>query len=273
MKGVVQMINVKVLSERIDRNGTKHQTILDACDRCGGEGRSERWAYSGFICYKCGGGRVMEKKRKIYTPEHQTKLDARREAKAQKLLLERKENAKANNQKQLKEWGYAQDLIHVVLGETFQIKDELREAGARYNHQLSDWFFTEKPEGFETFPLETQRLIHFNYAEEVCKTISEEVFEYINRECKKATPEPPQSNFVGEVGEKIEIELDVVASFWIESQFGSTCINKMVDPEGNLFLWITNQSLEGLVKLKGRIKDHSVYDKQKQTVLTRCKVQ
>lgn len=33
---------IKVLSERVDRNNTKHQEVTVKCDRCGGAGTSDR---------------------------------------------------------------------------------------------------------------------------------------------------------------------------------------------------------------------------------------
>ena len=40
---------------RVDRNGTKYFAGMVTCDRCGGAGGADAWAYTGWTCYKCGG--------------------------------------------------------------------------------------------------------------------------------------------------------------------------------------------------------------------------
>lgn len=66
---------------RVDRNGTKYYEGYVTCDRCGGNGGSDAWKFTGWTCYKCGGeGRVLATW-KEYTPEYEAKLTARREKK------------------------------------------------------------------------------------------------------------------------------------------------------------------------------------------------
>ena len=66
---------------KIDRNGSKHFEGYVTCDRCGGGGGSDHWAYTGWTCYKCGGAGKIWTKWIERTPEYQAKLDAKREAK------------------------------------------------------------------------------------------------------------------------------------------------------------------------------------------------
>lgn len=76
---------------RTDRNGTKYYEGLVTCDRCGGLGGHEKWAYTGWTCYKCGGSGKIQGRWKEYTPEYEAKLLARREAKRKKWEEEHKE--------------------------------------------------------------------------------------------------------------------------------------------------------------------------------------
>lgn len=68
---------------RTDRNGTRY--FFDyTCGRCGGKGGWEGWP--GFTCYECGGSGRSDRAEvyKVYTPEHEAKLEAQRAARAKK---------------------------------------------------------------------------------------------------------------------------------------------------------------------------------------------
>jgi len=104
---------------------------------------------------------------------------------------------------------------------------------------------------------------------------------HIEREIEKemkATAKKQEliSDYVGEIGQKIQIELKFVACHSFETQWGTTDILKFLDAEGNVFIWKTSTSQlieQGQkVKIKGTIKDHSEYAGAKQTILTRCKI-
>lgn len=98
------------------------------------------------------------------------------------------------------------------------------------------------------------------------------------------------SEYVGNVGDKISIKVKYVNTYSYDTSFGSSYIHLFMDDNGNIFKWSTNSGLEFTVKdthsnysqwyhldkgatiqLTGKIKDHSEYRNQKQTVLTRCK--
>ena len=71
---------------KVDKNGSKHWRVMVTCDRCGGQGGSPAWQYTGFTCYKCGGTGRVETTLIERTPEYEAKLEARRakrQAKAQ----------------------------------------------------------------------------------------------------------------------------------------------------------------------------------------------
>jgi hypothetical protein len=264
-----------VLDERIDRNGTKHQLVETNCWRCGGAGGHEMWRYTGFTCFKCGGSGRMTEKRKIYTPEHAEKLRIQREKRAEKKRQERIAQAQEKNKEWLEKWGYNNKKIYLVLGDTFPIKDELKEKGARYNGFVGGWFFTEKPEEFDVVELKTSELIWFNDLGEVNQKTWRDCKDYINGERKKVEQ---QSEWIGEVGEKIEMEVTLLFSFEFDTDYGWSCINTMMDEQGNKFVWKTSKDLcymhgqGNKIKIKGTVKEHSEYKDEHQTVLTRCKL-
>ena len=93
-------------------------------------------------------------------------------------------------------------------------------------------------------------------------------------ERKKAAEAAKISNWIGEVGKKVDVEvseLAVVASW--ETQWGTTKIYKITDSNGNVFTWKTSNWVgeDRVEKIAGTVKDHTEYRGEKQTELTRCK--
>lgn len=84
------------------------------------------------------------------------------------------------------------------------------------------------------------------------------------------------SNYIGKVGDKISETVTYIISYSYQSQFGCGFFHIFRDDNGNIIKWSTGNGV-GVNKgdkviLSGRIKDHSEYRGEKQTVLTRCKV-
>lgn len=83
------------------------------------------------------------------------------------------------------------------------------------------------------------------------------------------------SEFVGEVGQRIEIlnpTVEVITSW--ENQFGMTIRYKITDNEGHIFMWDSSSGIYAdkvVASIKGTIKKHDEYRGCKQTWLTRCK--
>lgn len=81
------------------------------------------------------------------------------------------------------------------------------------------------------------------------------------------------SEYVGEVGKRVEVKVKsygAVTSY--ETQWGFTIIWKIVDEDGNVYIWKTGNDIPEDVKtIKGTVKAHKEYNGTKQTELTRCK--
>lgn len=90
------------------------------------------------------------------------------------------------------------------------------------------------------------------------------------------------SQFVGTVGEKIEIRAEYVASPYFTRQcfagYGTEkCfIHTFKDEAGNKIVWKTASGLNleagAMVTIKGTVKEHSEYKDEKQTNVIRCKI-
>ena len=91
------------------------------------------------------------------------------------------------------------------------------------------------------------------------------------------------SQYVGEIGDKIDLDVTLEKNAWFEIPsfrgFGTDTMHIYTfrDEKQNAIIWKTSKGLgfENGTKLhlKGTIKDHSEYDEEKQTVLTRCKLE
>lgn len=110
-------------------------------------------------------------------------------------------------------------------------------------------------------------------------------------EAKKAAERAgKQSEYIGKIGDKINVELTLKKRITYEfsySAYNSTLnyIYIFEDSNGNEYKWNSSKCLERIVNnecvyinegekvtLKGTIKGHEEYKDQKQTVLTRCKI-
>lgn len=98
------------------------------------------------------------------------------------------------------------------------------------------------------------------------------------------------SDYIGNVKDKIELNLTFTKQFNYESQYGDIYIYLFKDSSGNVFKWSTSTCCpivrtdknghnhyfgleENVVySVKGTIKEHSEYNGVKQNVLTRCKI-
>ena len=81
------------------------------------------------------------------------------------------------------------------------------------------------------------------------------------------------SEYVGSIGDRLELELTVIRAIEIENDYGHSTMHIMEDVCGNQFVWTTASKswAEGAYKkIRGTVKDHRVYKNNKQTILTRC---
>ena len=128
---------------RTDKNGTKIYHDIN-CPRCCGYGELEQWAYTGRVCFACGGTgkRPRPKVVQIYTPEYAEKLEQRRlarEAKRQSKnpppsedeLRAKVDEARRNNWERE---GFNRDGSgYFHSGDTYPNREKFRRAHAKWN--------------------------------------------------------------------------------------------------------------------------------------------
>ena len=256
---------------KIDKNGTKYWAD-ERCRKCGGEGYIRGYEYiEGGICFKCGGsGKEQTYTWKEYTPEYEKVLAARREARELKKAPEK--NAKFFKREGMNEKGEA----WCVLGNTFNMKDQLKEAGAKWN-PIQGWHFDHQPEGFAVVKVSIEQIGFKNVYGEWWGYNDDA--EFTINALKDAAAPKTESRYIAEVGEVVDTEVKLVSEHSFETHFSFygevKYIYKFADAEGNTIVWKTGcQDFEvgKSYKIKGRVKELSEYKGDKQTVLTRCKV-
>lgn len=79
--------------------------------------------------------------------------------------------------------------------------------------------------------------------------------------------------FVGNIGDRIEIEVVVERTIPLETDYGHSTMHFLRDTDGNLFVWTTtakNWAVGSAHHIRGTIKAHRKYKGENQTILTRC---
>lgn len=82
---------------------------------------------------------------------------------------------------------------------------------------------------------------------------------------------------MGTVGQRSSFQLTLTRINSFDSAFGTKFYYIFADVNGNVFKWGTTTYLDmdvgDSVSLKGTIKEHNEYNNNKQTELSRCKVE
>lgn len=270
---------------KTDKNGTKYYHCTQTCGRCAGTGIVAQYIQvNGGQCFDCWGAGIVEWNEKEYTPEYEEKLQAQREKRAAKKLAEAKAHAAEKNAEFFERNGFnPEGKTYFVLGNTYEIKEELKAQGAKWDGYSSHWHMATKPEGREVLELS---------ADDVYTTDEAGIYdwrfqknEYLDKiheaEDKLRAAESP-SEYVGQVGDKIQLTLTYTHTAAWENSYGGywsnnvTFLHTFKDENGNVFTWKTGNCIEAdygdKLVVKGTIKDHNEYKGIKQTVLTRCKI-
>ena len=134
----------KVL-HRWDHNGKPWVKIIESCPRCGGTGRFSFCQSHGTVCFKCeGNGIVVEDRRSLSEKEIAARARAKDNRKAKKLNEQMELESRQEELMQLQREKHADYLaghFYFIIGiNTYKIKEEIKEAGGKYN-QLLGWHF------------------------------------------------------------------------------------------------------------------------------------
>lgn len=270
---------------RTDKNGTKYYANY-TCRRCGGAGGADQWQFTGYTCYECGGSGLARKPYiyKVYTPAYEAVLAQRRAKREEKKRQERINQFRENIKEVYERYGFNTDgkVYAMIESDTYSIKDELKDAGARWFSQISRWVFTEKPERWETVEVSFDELHCFN---DVTGRVEYREDGRATFESKLPKVEVKESDYVGEVGKRLETKVTFKDLRYWDGQdpWGrplTIWLYRFEDKDGNTIVWKTTgcgidtrQYPQGSeLTIRGTVKEHSEYRETKQTVLQRVKV-
>lgn len=273
---------------KVDKNGT-HVFADCTCNRCGGTGYLDCYGHvDGGVCFECGGSGVSTATEiKIYTDEYGAKLKAQREAREEKKRQKMIEESDEWNKKWMAKEGFNEEgITYIVLGNTYEIKEELKAHGAKFNYTLG-WHMPNA-EGYDAVPMNIDQVTYHMYNGRLDYIMYSEIVELVKALKEKAEQELKAKNgehiseYIGTVGERREFTCKLVGHFCYESNFGgygywtdnTMHIYKFKDENGDIVVWNTATYLDDdkpEYKFKATIKEHSEYKGEKQTVISRPK--
>jgi len=254
---------------RTDKNGTKYYTS-NVCPKCGGRGYLPEYGYvDSGVCFKCGGTGYYTTTWKEYTKEYAAKLEAKRVAREMKKTPEI--NAKFLEKMGMNENGEC----FVVVGNTYAIKDELKELGAKFNYTLL-WHFDREVEGYKTVKVTADDIFDKNMYGQFMET--ENTLNTVKKMLDNAIEK--KGEYIGNVGDKVTLTLTYKGYHTFETYYTYygelNYIYTFEDENGNTFVWVTSASKDfeenKTYTVKATIKAHKEYKGVKQTNLTRCRV-
>ena len=271
-----------------EENGKMYADCRRPCERCGGTGQLP---YYGHIdrgrCFKCGGAKYFYKTFRAYTEEERAKLDEAYQKKQEKKKAELENASEPNRTAWLTKYGMEGGNLYIVVGaNTYQIKDKLKDAGARYYQGLG-WFFNDSTKPADDFLTDPYFFYHTTFDEmftwncyhktaffkDGAVTKMERKITEIKTEANKQTS---NSQHYGVVGERIRKELAVYKEVRaINNDWGGSLLYTFAIGE-NIFTWFTQSVIDESIKpgdtiiLSGTIKAHTEYNGILQTQLSRC---
>lgn len=276
------------VGEPFDKKGKKYIKIKLKCDRCvngiyavGVENGhiKPHPAYNG-VCLKCGGTGWLQKEVRLYTEQEYERNKAAAERAKAKREEVRKQEIEANYEKNRAKWleknGFsAEGDVYLIKGETYSIKDELKGAGFKYDLVLG-WHAP-------IAALYEERLVKFNIndlytfsADGNWVSKKEGMEDLIKSKIAEDQPKV-NSDWVGEVGDRIKEKVTLVSKRSFYGKYGLTDIYTFQDANENIYTWFTtsatfSKEVNDTFILSGTVKKHDSFNDTKQTVLTRCRV-
>lgn len=268
--------------ELFEKNGKPYERVEETCPRCGGHGIFYVAVHNGNgvpaqpdggTCYKCNGAGVVVTERRILDDKEKAQRERAKERYAEKREAKIEENKKqmiiTSNINFAKTNFMDSDKVYVVdLEDTYSIKEELKEAGAKWNTAFKRWCFADVP---VKYPVKLVKLSDVCIMDEDGYFVFEDNYlEIIANMLTKV--EKPASEYVGTINSKVDLEVTVKRIFGFDGFYGTSFIVTMEDSNGNTIVWKTSSYKleEGKTyTMTAGVKEHSEYKDVKQTIITR----
>lgn len=276
--------NAKIV--KVDEEAKKAY-ITETCGRCGGSGN---YVIPGIFvgeCFQCNGMGAISKWVKAYTEkEYDSYILSREKAKERNRQKEEarrqslKDNSEENKKNILTKWGFDAEnpKVYIIFGEnTYNIKEEIKERGGRYNPALG-WHFTketELPEGYSLIPIDFDAV--YEWFPMVKRIELKENAKEVVEEAKNANLPASKSEFIGEIKERLRgLNVTLTGARAVSSVYGTSIMFTFKEGDNEL-VWFTScppDEKDAIVghkySLTATVKDHKIYNGVKQTYLNRC---
>lgn len=268
------------------KGGKMYVKVYIPCKRCGGSGSYSYCSLYGTTCLRCRGVGVEMETVRAYTEKEynammraKERAAAKKEAEKQAKINALMADAEKNKLEYAKKLGFNENLITymVVGGNVYQIKDGLKERGAKYN-PIIGWHVPAPiylPEGYSFCEIAFDEVYDFKplakNAEmkiDAKQIVEEKLAEMLGEGASEFYPEDEGTRIRG-----IEAIVGKITGF--SGVYGYTYIYNFIVDNFH-FVWMTSshQSLEegDTVVLAGTIKKFDTYKGVHITYLTRCKI-
>lgn len=167
--------------------------------------------------------------------------------------------------------GFQKGYITIFKGDTYSELEWFQRSIARY-HKIFGWYIVSTDELPNDIPAAVTP-VELRW-ESVGGDNGELFADHVVKAAVEALIyEEGTSEWVGEIGERLDLTLTVVYNRSIDNGYSTAVAHTMQDNAGNVYVWFTSAKNwpEGSVKrIRGTVKDHTVFRNIKQTVLTRC---
>lgn len=275
------------IGEPIQKDGKLYTKIKAKCDRCtkgiyavGVEnGHIKPHPMFNGVCLKCNGAGFLADTVRLYTEKEFNAMERAKERAAEKKEEAKRAGAAHTREQWLITNGFntTEEITYVYIGtDSYQRKDELKAAGWKY-HPLIGWHNGELNipyEGTQIYMLEADEAVEFNmYGNGVWKSSAKDFIEAAKAENK---PESV-SEWIGLEKDKIfdvPVVLEKISGF--QTRFGWSNLYRFKNGE-NIINWFTSTNVSavegGQYLLSATIKKHDEYKGEKQTVVTRAKLE
>lgn len=244
----------KLQTAHFSKNGQQgyfHQEI--SCRKCGGNGGSDAWRYTGWTCYRCGASTKLTKDGRFSDPSSPVKISFYTPEKLQKLEeAKRKRDEKKAAKKKAEYYAKWDNTIA-----EYSSIIETAEHYAPYNGFVASVLETVKNTGNISEKQESALISAFVKAQ---KVVTEK--------------EHSSNEWIGDIKQRMEKELTCKAVFGpFNSKFGQFFIVNYKDADGNDYVY-KGTGNPGLQKdetgvIKFTVKAHDIYKDKKQTVISR----
>ena len=282
--------NWEKIGEPFEKNGKPYQKVKEKCDRCMKgvfvcrveNGQPVPHPAYGGVCLKCGGRGYFIKEVRLYTEKELESMERANERARQKKAEEREAKMKAefagNRIKWLDENGFnADEVTYVYAGaDSYQIKDELKDAGFRFSSTLK-WHKATRDEKYADNLIEVKLSDLAQWSAWGKASFNVDAQKIVEEKIAAVQPKST-SEWIGEVGDKVkDIKVQLIRKYSMDGRWGMTTLYSFKDESGNILNWWTTTYKEIEVGQWTTIKTATIkkldeYKDAKQTTLTRVRL-